>query len=236
MPVAAPVPEREPRVSAAPSDGRRPRLSGQEVKRLKKGMSPKMKTLLISGLALTGAAVAGGVVAKQKFDAMTPAERLNTASTVIGRTNWFPWLNTQLRGVRDRAVLQELQRPGGVGGSMSSMQRLMLADRIIGDTTFSDQVRKAVQAQRNAEIGAGVQNAATQLSAQASRFLSFFRTPQPAQPAPPSPTTNTGDQPPPPPPSSGDQPPPPPPMPSTADPPPEQPPPMRLPRRRVGDK
>lgn len=232
------VPERERMLSPRPQERRRLQISAPEAKRLKKGMNPKVKALLISGLALTGAAVAGGVVAKQKFDAMTPAERLNTAGNIIGRTNWFPWLNTQLRGARDRAVLQALNSSDGLGGNMSSIQRLNLADRIIGDNTFSDQVRQAVRAKRNAEIGAGVQNVATQFSTQANRFMSLFRTPQNATPNPlPPPTTNTGDQPAPPPPSGmGDQPPPPPPMSGSGDPPPVDPPPARrLPPRRRGD-
>lgn len=220
-------------LSPRPQERRRLQISAPEAKRLKKGMSPKVKALLISGLALTGAAVAGGVVAKQRFDAMTPTQRLHTAGNIIGRTHWFPWLNTQLRGARDRAVLQALNSSDGLGGNMSSMQRLNLADSIIGDSTFSDQVRQAVRAKRNAEIGAGVQNVATQFSTQANRFMSLFRTPQNATPAPKPPVTNTGDQPASPPSSGmGDQLPPP----MSGDPPAADPPPTRrLPPRKRGD-
>jgi hypothetical protein len=127
-------------------------------------MSPKMKALLATGIALVGATAVGGVVAKQRFDAMAPGEQLDFANSMVGRTNWFPWLSGRIRGMRDAGIMRGLNDPNT---TMTTAEKLALANRILATKDLSPNVRAAVIAQTNDGVRQGVTN----LTQNAQRFI-----------------------------------------------------------------
>lgn len=185
MPASAASPERETRLrSRLPEQRERKILTPVESKKLKKGMSPKMKMLLATGVALAGTTVVGGVVAKQRFDAMTPVQQLDFANSIIGRTSWSPWLSGRIRSMRDAGVLRSLNDPNaGVG--QTGAERLALANRVIAGTADSPQVSAAVKAKRDAAITAEFNRGITDLGARARTWMGSLQQrtgPTPQQP------------------------------------------------------
>jgi hypothetical protein len=141
MSASAASPERETRLrSRLPEQRERKILTPVESKKLRKGMSPKMKALLATGIALVGATAVGGVVAKQRFDAMAPGEQLDFANSMVGRTNWFPWLSGRIRGMRDAGIMRGLNDPNT---TMTTAEKLALANRILATKDLSPNVRAA---------------------------------------------------------------------------------------------
>lgn len=172
MPSSAASPERESRLhNRLPDGSERQILTAPESKKLKKGMSRGMKVFLATSAALAGTAVVGGVIAKGRFDAMTPEQQLDTANSMIGRTSWAPWLSNRIRGMRDQAVLRQLDNPNA-GAGMDTATRLRIANHVITGTADSPAVSAAVRAKRDAAVATQVSAGLNTFSLRASRFLS----------------------------------------------------------------
>lgn len=146
-------------------------LAAPERKNLRKGMSRKMKIFLATGAALAGTALVGGVVAKQRFAALTPEQQLDFANSAIGRTRWSPWLSGRIRSMRDAGVMRALEDPNA-GAGLSNTQRLALANRVVAATADSPQVSAAVAAKRDAAVREGLNKGLNDFSGRARRFFS----------------------------------------------------------------
>ncbi len=164
MSASAAAPEREPRLRSRPSDNRL--LSPSEGKRVKKGMSRRAKVLLASGLAL-GAAAVGGVVAKQRFDALAPLDQLDVANRMVRGTDWFPWLSGRIRSMRDAGIMRGLNSPDT---NLTMLQKAELANRVLATPDVAPEVRAAVAAKRDAAVRQGV----TDFSDNARTWLRSF--------------------------------------------------------------